>query len=64
VLEAEAVTVVDGLRTGCAVNEKGRVVNEMFLVKLDKEHFDQRRYPCRKQPHVKEVDRGEINSIV
>jgi hypothetical protein len=42
VLKSEAVAVAGGLQPWCAIDEDGRVVDEMFLAEFRKEHLGQR----------------------
>ena len=63
-LESESMTVAGGLQPGCAIDEEGRVVDEMFLAQFRKEHLGQRQCSRRKQPDVEQAVRGGIDGGV
>jgi hypothetical protein len=63
-LESEPMTVAGRLQPGGAIDEEGRVVDEMFLAEFSKEHLGQRQCSRRKQPDVEQTVRGGIDGSV
>jgi len=63
-LESEPTAMAGRLQPWCSVNEKDRVVDEMFLTEFRKEHPGQRLYSRRIKPHMEQAIGVGIDSSV
>jgi hypothetical protein len=64
ILESEAVSVKCRLQPGRRIDEKERVIDEMFLAEFSKEHLGYRLISRRSKLHVQQAVRIGINRSV
>ncbi|GAA0217178.1 hypothetical protein GCM10009000_034950 [Halobacterium noricense] len=60
----EAVTVESCLQPRCRIDEKERIIDEMFLAKFGEKHLDNRLISRRRELNVQQAVRVGIDSCV